>query len=369
MPKSIQTLITIFALIIFFFIAAAASYFGLSFSNIFVSSESNSIVQIEKQKPVPPPKTESVITVLLLGYGGAGHDGGTLSDVLMLVRVDYEEKKVSIISIPRDLWIDLPIRSDQKESYKINMAHAIGADDTRYGLKEPQYTGEAGGGEMAKYAVQKVTVIPIDYFMSVSFDGFSKAIDSLGGINVNVPVTFDDYFYPAKGLENETCGFSAEEINEFHEKFSGFELEKQFECRYEHLHFDAGENEMDGVAALKFVRSRHSNQHGGDFARSQRQQAILIAVKDKLLSLDALTNSKEFVDTIGKTIRTDFDPAAVEDLIDLIGNPQKYEIKNINLTTDNVLTNSRSSAGAFILIPKDGIGNWEGIQRFIADNI
>ncbi|QQS39139.1 LCP family protein [Candidatus Woesebacteria bacterium] len=366
MPKTAKASL----LIVFFFLASAAvSYTTLGFTNVFSKKNTFQETNNFPSKPIPTPKTESVISVLLLGYGGAGHDGGTLSDVLMLVRLDYASKQVALISIPRDLWVNLPVRSDLSQHFKINMAHAIGLDDSQYGLKQPQYQGELGGGEMAKYAVTTVTGIPVDYFVSVDFAKFSQAIDLLDGIEVEIPVDFDDYFYPIKGLENETCGFSPEEIDKFHVDFSGFDLEKQFTCRYEHLHFEKGTSHMDGQTALKFVRSRHSDQHGGDFARSIRQQAILVATKNKLLALGALNNPMEFVNTIGSIIRTDFDFAGVTDLINVVGNTDEYEINSINLTTDNVFSNTTSEAGAYILIPKEGADKWNPVHAFIANSL
>lgn len=358
-------------LIAIFFATGIVTYIGLSVSSMFVEKSNGKRTTIASGlHPLPESIEESSsISVVLLGYGGEGHDGGSLSDVVMLAHIDYQSKKVTLISIPRDLWIELPIRSDKKEYFKINMAHAIGVDDVRYGLKEPIYRGENGGGEMAKYAVELVTGIPVDYFASVSFDGFRNAVDLLDGINVDVPVSFEDHFYPIKGLENETCGYTEAEIDLFHRMYSGFELEKQFECRYEHLVFAEGPMHMDGDTALKFVRSRHSDTNGGDFARSQRQQALLTGLEKKLLSLDALDHPKELLDTLSGTFRTDADIETVQTLIALLGDPQDYTISTLNLSTDNVLVNSTSSAGAYILNPKAGIGNWDEVHSFVAEHL
>ncbi len=359
-------------LVAIFFATGIATYVALSLSSIFVTrTEHASETRIGSGLHTLPESIEesSTVSVVLLGYGGAGHDGGTLADVVMLATVNYKTKKVTLISIPRDLWIELPIRSDKKEYFKINMAHAIGVDDVRYGLKEPIYRGENGGGEMAKYAVETVTGIPVDYFVSVSFDGFKEAIDLLDGVNVSVPVSFEDHFYPVKGLENETCGFTDAEIDLFHRMYSGFELEKQFTCRYEHLVFTEGPMHMDGETALKFVRSRHSDTNGGDFARSQRQQALLTALEDKLLSLNVLNHPKQLVDTLSGTFRTDADLETIEEIISLLGDPEEYTVTTLNLSTDNVFVNSTSSEGAYILVPKAGIGNWDEVHEFVTTNL
>jgi anionic cell wall polymer biosynthesis LytR-Cps2A-Psr (LCP) family protein len=220
---------------------------------------------------------------------------------------------------------------------------------------------------MAKKVVSEVFGFPIEYFVSVDFEGFQKIADALGGVEVDVPVTFDDYFYPVKGLENETCGKTGDEIAQLHQKYSGFDLEKQFECRYEHIHYDKGKNHMDGESVLKFVRSRHSNEHGGDFARSQRQQAVILALKEKLLSLHSAKSFDDIYNEFTKMLRTDLNLTKSKDLASIFGKPEDYKISFLSLSTDNVLVATKSLDGQFILIPKEGEDVWTGIQKFIFD--
>lgn len=359
-PYILMVLSAIFALVL----STLTTYFALKATNAFKGEDP---VDKNKEKVFVKEENEfsKSFSVVLLGYGGAGHPGGTLSDVIMVARIDPEKKKVYLISVPRDIWIDLPLRSDSKEFYKINFAHAIGMDDERYPLKEPLYKGEHGGGEMAKYAVGEVIGLPVKYYLGVDFGNFEAAIDELGGIEVEVPVTFDDYFYPVKGLENEPCGKSPEEIAQLTIELSGFELEKLFECRYEHLHFNAGNNEMDGVSVLKFVRSRHSEQHGGDFARSQRQQTVLEGIRDKVLSLEALDDIPGFFKQFSGMIKTDLAVDMIVEVSKALGNPYEYEVANIGLSDENVLVSSRSNDGQFILIPKEGVGLWSGVHEYV----
>jgi anionic cell wall polymer biosynthesis LytR-Cps2A-Psr (LCP) family protein len=223
----------------------------------------------------------------------------------------------------------------------------------------------AVSGEAAKRVVETVTGLKVDYYIAVDFLHFERAIDALGGINVDVPVTFDDYFYPVAGLENELCGFSPERMVEVHRLYSGFELEKQFTCRYERLHFDKGVQKMDGKTALKFIRSRHSEEHGGDFARGVREQTVLTAIRNKLISLDALKNIDELFSEFSQLVVSDIDEEVVVEIISHTGNPNDYTPSNININTDNYLQNSVSTDGQYILIPKAGIGNWEAIRSFI----
>ena len=344
-----------------FLIGIAAGYFLAGLLNISVKQEK--IVETNSEEIKLEIKDS--YNILLLGYGGAGHDGGNLSDVVMVLNVNPKEKRAVFVSIPRDLWVRIPVRSDIQEHYKINAAYAIGSDDTRFPLKEPQYKGEYGGGEMAKKVVGDVIGVPVEYFISVDFEGFKKTTDALGGVNVEVPVTFDDYFYPIKGLENETCGKSADEIARLHELYSDTQLHHQFECRYEHIHFEKGEMYMDGETVLKFVRSRASAQHGGDFARSARQQVVILAMKEKLLSLSAIKNIDEIYFEFSKMLKTDISLDKAKDLVAIFGNPSEYEILFLGLSSENVLIETKSMNGQFILIPKEGEDVWIGVQKFI----
>jgi len=345
---------------------------GLSFLFFRLSVSSSVLQDIENGKATLPPTpivdTPDTFNILLLGYGGAGHSGGGLTDSITLANVDTKEKTATLVSIPRDLWIALPVDYDNKQNYKINAAYAIGGDDNKYPNKKPVYQGEDGGGELAKYAASIVTGIEVDYYISVDFGGLVDAIDLLGEIEVDVKHPFDDYFYPVKGLENETCGISNEDIADFHQKYSGFQLEKQFECRYEHLHFEKGTQQMDGETALKFVRSRHSDQYGGDFARSERQHEILIAIKDKLITLDAISQTSSLFTKLVDSIHTDLDKDALREMLTVFGNPGEYDIAHIYLTEDNVFYSSTSSGGQYILVPREGVNSWDGVHKYISGN-
>src|SRR5690606_8070895 len=124
---------------------------------------------------------------------------------------------------------------------------------------------EGGGIILSRAVVEKVLDQPVDYVLRVDFSGFVQAVDMLGGIDVKVDRTFDDYEYPVSGKETDTCGFEGEE---FEKRATDSSQLEAFPCRYEHLHFDAGVQSMDGETALRFVRSRHATgAEGSDFAR------------------------------------------------------------------------------------------------------
>jgi len=352
------------SLSVIFTISTISSY--IYFARASFAEAEDEVINLEEAPSTLVTDSPDTFNILLLGYGGAGHDGGGLTDSITLASLNTKDKEVVLVSIPRDLWIALPVDYDNKQNYKINAAYAIGGNDDRYPNKKPIYRGEKGGGELAKYAVSIVTGLEVNYFISVDFGGLVDAIDLLGGIEVDVTKPFDDYFYPVKGLENETCGFSGEEIAEFHELYSGFQLEKQFECRYEHLHFGNGLQNMDGETALKFVRSRHSDQYGGDFARSERQHEILAAIKNKLISLDAISQTSSLFNKLVESVTTDLDTEAIKEILAAVGNPLDYQIAHIYLTEDNVFYSSSSSGGQFILIPREGVNEWSEVHKYIS---
>jgi len=350
-------------------VALVVSIFSAGISTIFLFNRNKSpkgsqlLTKLSSYSQKEPEKTS--YNILLLGYGGAGHSGGGLSDAIVLLNIDTSKRIVRTVAIPRDIWVELPIRSDKKEFYKVNAAFAIGNDDRGYPLKEPIYKGANGGGNMAKKAVEEITGLTVDYYAAVDFDRFTRSIDALKGITVNVPVSFVDEFYPIKGLENETCGFSPEEMNAHKAAYSGFELEKIYTCRYEKLQFSKGPTQMDGATALKFIRSRHSSEDGGDFARGVRQQAVLVATKDKLLTLGALENIDQFYAEFSKLIQTDIKEESILELLSKFGAPKDYTLDNLNITTENYLEDSVSSDGQYILIPKAGTRNWDEVHTFL----
>ncbi len=290
--------------------------------------------------------------ILLLGYGGAGHDGGYLTDVVQLAHVDFKRQTIYLISVPRDLWLELP----SGKQAKINAAFTLGED--------PNQKIDSGG-QVAKQMASLVTGLKVNYFVSVDFVGFKRIIgQELDGIEVDVPEALDDPWYPIKGEELNLCGMSPEELEEVHAKYSGFELEKQFECRYAHVQFDQGVNRMEGEDALAYVRSRHGSG-AGDFSRSQRQHALLKALLKKLLSLRALENAPDIYEQMTTHVNTDLSLETVKYLVPALQNIGQYQIKTVVLSTDNVFTTGKSDGGQFIVIPKEGVNQWGQVQQYL----
>ncbi|MFC1727559.1 LCP family protein [Patescibacteria group bacterium] len=356
--KLIKILIFLFILSFLFFLSSLIYYYlnPVKDEQQALVSETNPTLEIDL-KDIPAPQES--YNILLLGHGDPGHPGGDLADTLIVVHLDTKEKKVAMVSIPRDTWLSVKISESQVEPHKINEVYLVGK----------KAKGEEFGFSLIKQAVGEVTNLPIHYFVFINFSKFMEVIDGLGGVEVDVPVAFDDYYYPVRGRELEICDWLPEDVAAMTATMSGFLLEKQFTCRYEHLHFEKEKTQMNGETALKFVRSRHSNQHGGDFARAERQQALLQGVADKLLSLNALKKAPAIFDQFDQMVTTDLDLEIIEAIVKTIVDPQEYSIDKVVLSTDNVFDSSRNSTGQFILAPKAGLDQWGGVHEVISQAI
>lgn len=332
-------------------------YLGSAFASFKYFEKSNRPRAVSKRLTTPtmtliPTPTiavpPGVFTTLLLGQGDPSHEGNNLTDSIAVHRLDTTNKTATLIFVPRDLWVSLP---NQGGKIKINEAYSL------------------GGLELAKQTVSALTALPIQNSILVDFNQFRQIIDSLGGIDLNISKAFDDYYYPIAGKELDNCDKTPEELSAINATMSGFLLEKEYTCRYEHLHFDAGKTHLDGVMALKFARSRHSDQDGSDFSRGLRQQAILVGIKNKLVALDALKNIEKLFGQMSKMVKTDLNLETLTSISSLIINPKEYQLKQIVLSEENVLIHSKNSRGQYVLIPKAGEDNFSEIQALINKQI
>lgn len=304
---------------------------------------------------------EDRVNILLLGMAGGTHDGATLTDTILVASYNFKTRKLHIISIPRDLWLP-------SLRIKANAVYQVGLT-------------QRNGLNLAKTVMGNVVGLLIHYGLRVDFNGFVKIVDALGRIDVEVERTFDDYIYPIKGYENELCGYIEEEREFSEEEAKTLNIEpgkrkvliapdgkiatdsakedkgiKYFSCRYEHIHFDKGLTRMDGETALKFVRSRHgTNGEGSDFARSARQEKVLQAIRNKVLSLETLTNPQKIGDLIqilGNSIDTDI---AIKDIAEFYKFSKNLE-KTYSIVLDDSILFHPSSAdygGSYVLISQD----------------
>jgi len=351
-----------------FIIGISIVYAFSLYKKVFVKVNLPKIKNLVTSTPTPTPDPLAPKNVLILGYGGPGHEGAALTDTMIIAHIIPKEKKIFLISIPRDIWVPIPMK-DGNQYFKLNHAFAIGLDQTQYQNKLPKYQGIAGGGLLAEESVSLVTGLKVDNFVSMNFDGFKNIVNLLGGASVNVPYSFVDEYYPLKGKEDDVCGKTDEEMKLLHATLSGQLLEKEFKCRFEKIEFKKGSQVMDAETALKFVRSRHSEINGNDFGRSQRQQALIIAVKNQILKVGSIPKIIPLLNNIAKNVQTDID---IKTAINLMADNYQLsdiQIKSISLNTDNVLEESQSEDRQYILIPKGGQDNWKVINDYIQQNL
>lgn len=296
--------------------------------------------------------------VLLLGTGGASHDGPNLTDTIIVasIKTKLEGKQkaddfpIILISIPRDIYLD-------SLEGKINTAYSLGEERAK-----------GAGIILAKGAVAEISGLPIHYAARVDFSAFEQIVDVLGGVDIAVERAFEDPQYPISGKENETCGLTPEQVEQ---SKNALEPEKVFTCRFEHLRFEAGISHMNGNLALKFARSRHAEgaDEGTDFARSKRQQLVISAVKAKAFSTDLLLRPdriEQIYQLVKKNIDTDVDSSQVNNLVKLALNYRQSKFSNVILDM-KLLDNPPIDERGWILLPKDG--GWSQIHNFIKQQI
>lgn len=207
------------------------------------SYEKRTVVQITRgTSDGEQPEAGAGENILLLGSDKRSEEDavaegvtGQRSDVMMLVHIPEDHESVYITSFPRDLYVDIPGHGKDR----INAALAF------------------GGPSLAVTTVEDYTGVPIDHVALIDFEGIQGLVDTLGGIDVQVPTDFE-----ADGMQ-----------------------------------FTAGTQTMDGQEALVFVRQRKQFADG-DFQRNRNQQAVLAGIADKLISADTLTDPRRLADTI-----------------------------------------------------------------------
>jgi LCP family protein required for cell wall assembly len=280
--------------------------------------------------------TRGRTNILILGMGGENHEGSQLTDTSIVISVNLLSADTVILSIPRDIWIN-------SLKTKINAVYYYG---------EQKQTN--GGLILSKAAIEEVVGQPIHYAVAIDFDGFLKAIDLVGGVEVDVKTGFDDYRYPVPGME------TAEPES----------------LRYEHFHVDAGRQIMNGDFALKYVRSRNAEgDQGTDFARSQRQQQVLLAFKDKVISLSTLFNPnrvRELVQTYTDNVKTDLTEPEYLSLAKLALRAKNENFRTGLLQEETeeregmlVHPNIKDYLGQWVLIGKGD--SWEEIHQYVED--
>lgn len=315
--------------------------------------------------------TDSVVNVLLLGIAGGTHDGSSLTDTIMVFSYNLKTNQVNLFSIPRDLWLP-SLQSKANAVYQIGLS-------------------QGNGLGLAKTVFGNILGLPIHYALRVDFRGFVQAIDAMDGIDVIVDKLFDDYLYPIQGKENDMCGNEEKELDLNEEEAKKLNVEpgkikvlvlsdgqiatdsadekkgmKYFSCRYEHLRFEKGKTKMSGAVALAFVRSRHgTGGEGSDFARSKRQQKVIEAVRNKILSLETLANPQKISDlfsALGKSYDSDI---SIKDVLEFYKSSKNLKSSRNFILDDKLLyhPNPADYGGAYVLVARDD--DFSTVQEYV----
>lgn len=294
------------------------------------------------------------VNILFLGIAGVDHEGPNLSDSIVVISYDLKANYLTTISIPRDVW-------SEALHDKINSAYAYG-----------EAKKKGSGFVLAKAEVETIIGQPIHYGAAISFNQFEELINFLGNIDVNVEKTFDDFAFPISDVgESLSCGHSDSEIQNFTDSYpSEEEIWKYFPCRYKHVHFSAGVNNMDGQTALNFVRSRHAaGPEGSDFAREKRQQKVFEAIKNKLITFAKkpnLNQYKKLYDLMDKLIKRDISNQQVAIIFKNIIFKKNFAQEKIVLSEDffiNPESNLDRFNGLWVLVPLNN--DIKTIQKYI----
>ena len=270
--------------------------------------------------------TSDRVNILVMGYGGSGHDGAYLTDSMMVMSLMPQSHHTTLISVPRDLWVQNPANSGNYT--KINAVYPVASNNN---------ANPVAGGDAAAQKVSLVTGLDIKYWMTINFAGFRDFINAIGGVDVNVPDSFKAN-YPA----NDDPAINAS---------------------WKIVQFTKGLHHMDGETAIEYARARYvidNPAEGTDFARSARQQLIMKAALAKLKDWHTWPSFFSALDALKHTIYTNMS------LADLAMFALKMDLNNahrIGLSFSNVLMDSKSSDGQDILLPQNG--DWNLIKTYI----
>lgn len=215
------------------------------YENVGVLSSGGALITLDdgERVKIEPWNGEGRFTVLVMGLDRRPGETGLQyrTDTMLIASLDPQTQSVGILSIPRDLYVQVPGYSQLQ---RINSAMVLG-----------ELAGEGNGPLLAMETVQYNFGIRIHDYIAVDFEAVIAMVDAVGGIEIDVPHPIADYQFP------------------------------DMNYGYDPLILSPGLQHMDGSLALKYARTRHGDS---DFQRARRQQQVIFAVRDKALRVDAL---------------------------------------------------------------------------------
>ena len=273
------------------------------------------------------------VNVLLLGRGGGTHQAPDLTDTIMIASIDPVNHTSTLLSVPRDLWVTVP----KHGVMKLNAAWQTGV--YKYLGKNTNNTNDpkaiAAGFELVDQTVQDVLGLEINYNVLVTFQAFQQAVDTVNGVSITVPADLVD---PTMAWENGNDAVLAH----------------------------AGLQNFDGKHALMYVRSRETSS---DFARAERQRAMLVALKTKVVSLGTLSNPLKIsglLNAFGNNVQTDLSIKNAQRLYTIAKAIPDTDIKSLSLAeTGHSLVTTGNINGQSVVLPKSGLFNYNDIRMFI----
>lgn len=248
------------------------------------------------------------VNILLMGVDQRpGERGPWRTDTMLVVSVDPESKSAGILSIPRDLWVEIPGHGLDR----INTAYVYGDLDKLPG----------GGPALAKRTVQYNLGEPIHYYVRLDFSAFQQVVDWIGGIDIYVEREINDPLYP------------------------------DMNYGYDPLRIPSGWQHMNGALALKYARTRHGSS---DFDRMHRQQQVLLAIRDRVMNPGMLPKllprARDMASALGNSVQTDLTLDQLARLAQLGSEIDRSRIRAAAI--DETMTSSWTTPqGANVLIP------------------
>ncbi len=260
------------------------------------------------------------VNIVILGYGGPGHDGPYLTDSLLVMSYLPATGATSLISVPRDLWVQVPPNSGQYA--KLNTAFS-------YGVSQG---GIPAGGDLAAQKVTTILGMNVPYWVSIDFGGFQRLVDAIGGVDIDVPDTFNASESPTYRVEHR---------------------------------FTAGQTHMDGATALLFARARYCTPpaEASDFARSARQQLLVAAIAHKLRSFTGLFSLPSVMDALQSSVKSNL---SLLNLWQFFSDAHFSSAQRIGLSNQNVLVDA-SIGGQDVLLPQNG--DWNAVVQYVQQQL
>lgn len=273
------------------------------------------------------------VNLLVMGYGGGDHDGAYLMDSLLVISLLPQSHHTSLVSVPRDLWVQNAYNPDTPYS-KINALYENASNNNQ---------NPVDGGKAMTDKVSKVTGLDVKYWMTIDFTGFRELINSIGGIDVYVPDSFSAN-YPAND-------------------------DPAVDASWKVVQFKTGNQHMDGETAIEYARARYvidNPAEASDFARSARQQIIIKAVMSQVKQISTWPKLFDALNALEDTIRTNMSFADLAQF-SLAMDINNEHTAHVGLSVANVMTFDTSDDGQSILVPQNN--DWDAVANYVKQNL